>query len=54
MTWGIPKIRGAILGVPIIRTIVFWGKNWGSLILGNYHMGNFPPEKLGEALWASL
>ena len=23
--WGFPKIRGTILGVPIIRTIVFWG-----------------------------
>ena len=25
MIWGFPKIRGTILGVPIIRTIVFWG-----------------------------
>ena len=23
--WGFPKIRGTLLGVPIIRTIVFWG-----------------------------
>ena len=23
--WGFPKIRGTILGVPIIRIIVFWG-----------------------------
>ena len=23
--WGFPKIRGTFLGVPIIRTIVFWG-----------------------------
>ena len=30
--WGFPKIRGIILGVPIIRTIVFWGLYWGSLI----------------------
>ena len=22
----------------IIRTIVFWGLYWGSLILGNYHI----------------
>ena len=36
--WGFPKIRGTILGVPIIRTIVFWGLYWGPLILGNYHM----------------
>ena len=33
---GFPKIRGTFLGVPIIRTIVFWGLYWGSLILGNY------------------
>ena len=29
--WGFPQIRGTILGVPIIRTIVFWGLYWGSL-----------------------
>ena len=29
---GFPKIRGTFLGVPIIRTIVFWGLYWGSLI----------------------
>ena len=23
--WGFPKIRGAFLGVPIVRTIIFWG-----------------------------
>ena len=27
--WRFPKIRGTILGVPIIRTIVFWGLYWG-------------------------
>ena len=32
-------IRGTLLGVPIIRTIVFWGLYWGPLILGNYHLG---------------
>ena len=36
--WGFPKIRGTFLGVPIIRTIVFWGLYWGPLILGNYHL----------------
>ena len=36
---GLPKIRDTILGVPIIRIIVFWGLYWGSLILGNYHIG---------------
>ena len=35
--WRFPKIRGTILGVPIIRTMVYWGLYWGTLILGNYH-----------------
>ena len=34
-TWGLPKIRGSFLGVPIIRTMVFWGLYWGPPILGN-------------------
>ena len=38
MMWGFPKIRGTILGVPTIRTIVFWGLYWGPTILGNYHV----------------
>ena len=36
---GFPKIRGTVLGVPIIRTIVFWGLYWGPFILGNYQDG---------------
>ena len=32
-----PKIRSTFLGVPIRRTIVFWGLYWGPLLLGNYH-----------------
>ena len=36
--WGFPKIRGTILGVHIIRAIVFWGLSWDLLILGNYHI----------------
>ena len=39
MIWGFPKIRGTIFGVPITRTIVFWGLYRGPLILGNYHIG---------------
>ena len=35
----VPKIRDTFLGVPIIRTIVFWGLYWGPLILGNYLIG---------------
>ena len=37
-TWDFPKIRGTLLGVSIIRTIVFGGPYWGPLILENYHM----------------
>ena len=36
--WGFPKIRGTILGVPIIRIIVFRGLYWGEPTLGNYHV----------------
>ena len=36
--WGFPKIKGTFLGVPIVRTIVYWGLYWGTLILGNYHL----------------
>ena len=32
---GFPKIRGTLLGVPIIRILVFWGLYWGPLILGS-------------------
>ena len=32
--WGFPKIRGTFLGVPIIRTIVYWGLYWGTLYFG--------------------
>ena len=36
--WRFPEIRGTFLGVPIIRTIVFWGLYWGSPILGKYRI----------------
>ena len=36
--WGFPKIRGTLLGVPIIRTIIFRGLYWGPAILGNYQI----------------
>ena len=38
--WGFPKIRGTLLGVPIIRTIVFLGLYWGSPILGNQRVAD--------------
>ena len=31
-------MRGTFLGVPIIRTIIYWGLYWGPLIQGNYHV----------------
>ena len=37
---GFPKLGVPFLGVPIIRIIVFWGLNWGPLILGKYHMSH--------------
>ena len=27
--WEFPKIRGTLLGVPIMRIIVYWGLYWG-------------------------
>ena len=39
--WGFPKIRGTLLGVPIIRTIVFGGLYWGSSFWGNYHIQDY-------------
>ena len=41
---GFPKLGVTSLGVPIIRTIVFWGLYWGPLILGNYHMECVSPR----------
>ena len=32
---GFPIIRGTILGVPLLRTVVFWGLSWGPAILGD-------------------
>ena len=36
---GFPKLGVPFLGVPMIRTIVFWGLYWGPLILGKYQSG---------------
>ena len=41
--WEFPKIRGTILGVPILRIIVYWGLYWGPPILGNYHIITYIP-----------
>ena len=37
---GSPTIRGTFLGVPILRTLVFWGLYWGPPIWGNYPVSN--------------
>ena len=39
VSWGFPKIRGTILGVPILRTIVYWGLYWGPPFLGKNNLG---------------
>ena len=38
LSGGFPKFRGTIMGIPIIRIIVFWGLHRGSLVLGNYQV----------------
>ena len=32
------KLGVPFVGVPTIRTIVYWGLYWGTLILGDYHI----------------
>ena len=44
--WGFPKIRGTILGVPILRIIVYWGLYWSTLILGNDHIDLGPKSTI--------
>ena len=41
------------MGIPKIRTIVFWGLYWSPLILGNYHMGVSQNNPYLEGQWAS-
>ena len=36
----LPTIRGTVLGIPIIRTIIFWSLHWGSLILRDCQLGS--------------
>ena len=53
MIWGFPKIRGTLLGVPIIRTVIFLGLYWGPLVLGNYHLSNGGSGSRGLGVFAS-
>ena len=39
LIWEFPKIGVPLLGVSIIRAIVYWVLYWGPSILGNYHIG---------------
>ena len=43
-----PKAGVPILGVPIIRTVVFLGLYWGPPILRNYHLAPLgtPPNRV--------
>ena len=41
--WGFPKIRGTLLGGPIIRTRVFWGLDWVLSILGSDPLHVYAP-----------
>ena len=55
--WGFPKIRGTILGVPIIRTIIFWGLIMGvplfwETTMSRKNRGN--PDGQSEDLGPSL
>ena len=36
--WGFPRTGGTILGVLILRIIIYWGLNWGPTIQGNYQI----------------
>ena len=45
---GVSQIKGTILGVPIIRIVVFWGLYWGPPILGNYYIGF--PRSIGDCI----
>ena len=40
---GVSRNEGYHFGGPIMRTIVFWGLDWGPLILGNYHVVTVAP-----------
>ena len=45
---GVPKIKGTFFGVPIIRTRVFGGLDWGPIMLGNYHLARKSANESGS------
>ena len=52
--WWFPKIKGTFLGVPLIRTIIYWGIYWGTLILGNYQIEKEESETEVTPAYAQL
>ena len=48
-TWGLFKIRGPSLWVPIIRIIVLWGLHWGPPMLGLESCKRTPAAAFMEA-----
>ena len=52
-------MRGTILGVPMIRIIVYWGLYRGPIVYGNYHMfllikmplDGFESRNKGSSFW---
>ena len=50
---GFPKLGVPFWGAHIIRTIVYWGLYWGTLILGNYHIKDYTKLQAGP-LWPLL
>ena len=53
---GCPESRGILCGGGAlkIRSIVFWGLHWGSLILGKYHMGGLWGKGARGSGWGPL
>ena len=47
--WGLPKIRGTFLGVPIARIIIFWGPMLGFPCLGKITISSFSDLRILRA-----
>ena len=52
--WGFPKIRGTLLGVTIIRLVVFWGLFWGPLVLGNSHIPGLSENQMDKKMESTM
>ena len=40
LIWEFPKVMGTSLGLPRIRTVLYWSLCWGAPISGNYYVCN--------------